>query len=520
MLKKIITSIILLVIIITVGYFTLPAVNFHSPGFWYFLIFAAALFMIVFGIADYNDYLDNDNSKANFLISRIAGVTAIGLTAVFAITAVAGSHIFNAVRYSEIRTMKYVNFSEAMPETEISQVIAVDRDTAEKYGARKLGTLTEYLSQYKIGNYTQINYNNSAVRISPLNYASIFKWNHKIPGYISVNCNTGDSEFIACEMKLTENGYFNENLRRICRFKYPTCIFGEFGFEIDDNGNPYFIAPVYKYTIGLMGGKDVSGIILVNAATGGIEKIDMADVPTWIDHVYDGLLTSSQINYNLSLKNGFWNSVIGQKNVAKTTEGYGYINRNNDIYLYTGVTSTVMTDESNIGFVLANMRTGETEYIECPSAEEYSAMDTSKGVVQEKGYEASFPVLININDQPVYFLTLKDSAGLIKAYSLVDAQNYTKVYVESTIEEAWKKFTSNVSHITTNPEDITALSVTIKEIIPVVMDGNTIYYMTFENNDNIFTANIQISNHLPFIKTGDNLEVETIGNIITSITTK
>lgn len=512
--KKIIATVAMIILSIIANYFLLPAWNIHSYSCWAFVIIIFTTAALIFAAIDSFDSTDNSKITASMLIS--SAVSIVVLLTLFLFSA----PIFNASAYANVMKVDESPFTEAIPATDMDRIITVDRDTAAKYGSRKIGTLSEYVSQYEVSNkYTQINEDGIAYSVSPLEFSSIFKWAnmHTIPGYVKVNTYTGDVKFIECQMKVSPSGYFSEDLERICRFKYPSVMFGNFNFEIDDDGVPYYVAPIYKYTIGVFGGKDIDGAIMVNAVTGEVIKYDLDSVPEWVDHVFNGELVINQLNWHYAYQNGFWNTVFGQKNVRQTTTGYGYINgsaEQNDVYLYTGITS-VGTDESNLGFVLVNMRTGATTYSECPSAEEYSAMDTSKGAVQEKGYEASFPVLININDKPVYFLTLKDSAGLVKAYSLVDAQDYTKVKVADTLEDVWKEFTSYVS--TTTNEEAETIEAMVNKIIPVVIDGNTVYYITFEDNDMIFVADIHISNKLPFIEAGETISVNAIGTTIVSI---
>lgn len=70
-----------------------------------------------------------------------------------------------------------------------------------------------------------------------------------------------------------------------------------------------------------------------------------------------------------------------QENVTQTTNGYNYLSIGNDIYLYTGVTSA-NADESNLGFILENMRTGEITKYSLASATEESARESAEGAVQ------------------------------------------------------------------------------------------------------------------------------------------
>jgi hypothetical protein len=177
-----------------------------------------------------------------------------------------------------------------------------------------------------------------------------------------------------------------------------------------------------KYVgIGLI--RDVDGVVILDPITGKSNYYDVKDVPTWVDHVYDASLIIEQADDWGKYSNGFWNSIFGQKDVVATTEGYNYLAMKDDIYLYTGITS-VLADESNLGFILTNLRTKETKFYSVPGAEEFSAMASAEGQVQQMKYNASFPLLINLNNKPTYLMSLKDNAGLVKMYAFVDVADY------------------------------------------------------------------------------------------------
>ena len=180
----------------------------------------------------------------------------------------------------------------------------------------------------------------------------------------------------------------------------------------------------------------------------------------------------------------------------------------NDVYLYTGITS-VSNDESNLGFVLVNMRTKETHYYSAPGAEEYSAMASAEGLVQEKSYNASFPLLVNLNNKPTYLLSLKDNAGLVKMYAFVDVADYQKVIVSDSalgIEAAASKYLNDVAD---NIDSTNALKkeITIDTITSAVVDGNTYYYIV-DTNKNRYSASIKVAkNVLPFLRKGDVINI-------------
>ena len=378
-----------------------------------------------------------------------------------------------------------------------------------------MGEMSEWVSQFDVSPlYTQINYKDTIVRVTPIEYASFIKWitnrDDGIKGYISVNSVNGESTLVNLDkgIKYTESAYFNEDLMRKLRFEYPTKIFGSVNFEVDEEGNPYWIVSTLKYTaIGLR--SDVSGVIVFNGITGESNWYKTGEIPEWIDHAYNADMIIEQVDNWGEYRNGFFNSIFGQKNVVNTTEGYNYLALNDDVYLYTGITS-VSADESNLGFILTNLRTKETKFYSVPGAEEYSAMSSAEGLVQEKGYEASFPLLINLKGNPTYLLSLKDNAGLVKMYSFVDVADYQKVTttdVSEGIEKAASKFIREYLE-NSNVAETAQKDIKIKSIKEVIIDGNTYYYITSLEGEK-YSVSINVSKYvLPFLNVGDTISIE------------
>ena len=311
------------------------------------------------------------------------------------------------------------------------------------------------------------------------------------------------------------SSYFNEDLIRKLRFNYPTDIFGDINFEVNDEKNPYWVIQSLKYTsVGLL--PEVEAVILFDPITGNSTKHNISEVPTWVDNVYNADLILEQLNDWGSYKNGFLNSIFTQKEVVMTTKGYNYIAMNNDIYLYTGITS-VASDEANIGFVMVNLRTKETKFYNVAGAEEFSAMSSAEGQVQQMNYTSTFPLLINLNSRPTYLLSLKDNAGLVKMYAFVDYQDYQKVVVEDSsigISEIARKYLgTNISTGKTQTKTII-----INDISSAVIDGSTIYYIKSENI--IYKVSLKShENIVPFLKIGDIINISYTEGTINKITT-
>ena len=530
------------ILIFLLFYTMLPAVNFHDQNFIIFLIISILIVLVVNFLTYVKNFLSSLGERNRTVVvgqDPITGapvygknpdqpqepvnlakplkygfILIAGLIAFMAVASVIGIQFFNASRYRDLITITDGDFTEDVAELNMNQIPVVDKDTASRLGSRKLGEMSELVSQFEIQeNYTQINYQGMPYRVTPLAYADPIKWllNQKsgLPAYITVNMVTQDTELVWLEsgMKYSPSEYFFRNIYRYLRFSYPTKMFNQVSFEIDDEGTPYWVAPTISYQIGWWNGKDISGAVLVNACTGESQYYPKDQVPQWIDQLYSSDMIIQQLDDNGRFQNGYLNSIFGQKGVRRTTYGYNYLAINDDVYLYTGM-SSVTADESNIGFVLVNLRTKETKFYSIPGATEYSAMDSAQGQVQHLKYTATFPLLLNISDRPTYFISLKDAAGLVKMYAFVDVAQYQIVGTGATIDEARKNYRTalNLEEDTLDiPKDEKTVSGTIEAVANVVVSGNTCYYFTLEGDRTVYTAMIQVSEQLPFLKAGDEI---------------
>ncbi len=546
MFKKFVLPGILTLIAAAVNYYlTLPAMNIKSGSFWSFILFIiivyAVLVLFFTGKAKISNLLKGisptEPKKIEFkkISKKWVKNTILALVAVAILVGgyifVSSSKMFNASEYQKMLSVSESNFNTDIAEIPLSQIPVVDRDTATRLGSRKIGEVVELVSQFNVSNYyTQINYHNEPVRVSPLEYADIIKWftnrGEGIPYYVKIDMASQNTELVHLQegMKYSPSEVFSRDLLRHVRFAYPTKMFDSTSFEIDENGHPYWIISCYDYTIGFLGGYDISGIVTVNAVTGEMVYYDSKDVPQWIDCVYNADVVLRQADYWGAYVNGFWNSIISQKNVVKTTEGYNYLAINDDIWAYTGITS-VVSDESNIGFILVNLRTKEAKTYSINGAEEYSAMSSAEGKIQEKGYRATFPILVNIADTPSYFISLKDGAGLVKSYSFVSVANYQIVGVADTVagaEAEYRRLLKESGKLNTE-NNVSGESQTvtgnITAISTAVVGGNSAYYIKVEGSDKIFIAPVSLNDELPFMTVGNEISitfVETASGITVS----
>ncbi len=539
--KKVVINVILSLLVAAVGYYVmLPAFNLKDIKLYFWLgIIAISYPVFSFFTSkalmrpEYMPYV-----KRNTLIP---GAIVCVLVAFVVGGSLVSSVVFRAKDFSEIITVEEGNFTEEFEELDFNSVPMLDEQSAKNLGGKQLGELSEYVSQYvDAQDYTQINYNGKPVRVTSLKYANIIKWftnrSQGIPAYMIVDMSTQKVDVVKLKDIGMENiryspaEHFGRLLARHLRFEYPTYLFDEQAtFEIDDTGRPYWVCPRMDKTVGLFGGDDVIGVVLVDATTGESTYYDIETAKKdkdlqWIDRIYSATLISQQYDYYGQYKNGFFNSVLGQKDVKITTQGSNYIALNDDVYMYTGVTS-VTADDSIIGFILSNQRTKETKFFKQSGATEYAAQQSAEGKVQQYGYKATFPLLMNIGNEPTFFMALKDNDGYVKMYSLVNVEQsqkavaaeklgdclqayYNEMGIEGdAIEELDKHVTDiDIDGTGTQSEKITAEGV-ITDIRSAVLDGNTYYYIKLDKYDTYFSISAKKSNLAVILNKGDSVKL-------------
>ena len=519
-----IPALITLIPIALIWYLVIPAINLKDEGFWFWIIMSLFLYMI-------NLTIYATAKKKPFSL-KVSVYALLAMVLFIVIASFQGSRIFNAKRYSEILNVQDGDV-ELIPNVEKTNSIALmDTTSAERLGDRKIGSLSGVVSQYNVGSYMQIDHQTAPVKVAPLTYDGLFKWmsnkNNGVPGYVLVNPVDMSADYISLKegMKYVPSAFFSKDLARHIRAHYPTVLFDNMHFEIDEEGNPWYVASIYNHTIGLFGGTKVTGAFVVNPITGEITKYDAGNVPQWVDVVFSGDLICTQYNDYAQLQHGFLNSKFAQKDCRRVTTmnneedeaypDYGYVAKDGDIWIYTGITS-VNGDSSNIGFILANERTSETRFISSAGADEFSAMKSAEGEVQEKRYRASFPSLVNVDGTPTYIMVLKDANNLVKMYAMVNVEQYNLVSTATTQEECVAKYKELVHgemdlDVDSSKDDYEKKTITIKKIQTIDIEGNTWIYV-IDNNDNIYKNKYTNVLNMLLYDVGDKIDILTDGEL-------
>ncbi len=505
-----ILSVVITLLVFAITYYVShPVLNLHDHGsviyiVFHLLIFAGLEFMT-------HGYMP----KIGKLAGALSGIIVLAMI----VLTVASAAFFRSGDYhKQLKMDETAKFDKDFKTIEMSKVPLIDYDVAKQLGDKKMGQVTALGSQYEVSDqYTLISVKGELYRVSPLEYRDFFKWfqnNDKgIPGYIKVNVTDPDDvELVELKkgMKYAPSAYFNQNMERHVRFSYPMEQITDYSFELNDEGKPYWVISTFHQEVGFYGGNSANGVILLDPVSGDMKKYDLKDVPKWVDRVQPSEFALNQLeNWGLYV-NGYFNTLFGQKDMLKVTDGHNYVTIDGQTNLFTGVTS-VGGDKSIVGFALINLKTKEANFFKVNGADEASAMSSAEGEVQNLRYNATFPIMLNIADRPTYFISLKDQAGLVKKYAFVSVENYSTVGVGDTVGKARDSYVQRLrdagNEVAEEEKATTDSTAVIASINTAIKDGNSTYYITLEGDDHLYVVPIKLSNELVLTKPGQKVKI-------------
>ena len=503
-------------------YVALPPINLQASEFYTFVAILCVVYVLCALVTSGMNVAASGGGPREYLRfirnqCLPVGILFLALIVVALVGALISAPIFRAGAYRDLLTVEDGKFTEDISQISFSEIPTLDRSSAEYLGDRQMGTLSDMVSQFEYSNdSTQINYQGRPVRVAPIAYADLIKWftnrSQGLPAYVIVDMVTQEATVKRLDegMKYSFSEPLNRNIARHLRFQYPTYIFGTPQFEIDEEGRPYWIAPRIVKTIGLFGGTDIAGAVLCDAITGESTYCSLEEIPTWVDNVFTPELIMQQYDYHGTYVNGFINSIFGQREVTVTTQGYNYIALNDDVYVYTGITSA-NADQSNLGFLLSNQRTKETKFYDAPGATEYAAMGSAESVVQDLGYVATFPLLLNINGEPTYFIPLKGQDNLVKMYAMVNVAQYQVVATGNTVSQCEQEYIRLLgSSGIVQEEDLpqTQASGVIADIRSAVLDGTTYYFIRLEGKQVYYSLSAAENPVAVLLNVGDAVTIQ------------
>lgn len=410
--------------------------------------------------------------------------------------------------------------STHMAPISIEKIRVVDQALANLLGDKVLGAQAALGSQVRLGTFNIQKVGAELYWVAPLLHSGFFMWQKNsqgTPGYVMVNATNERDVKLVQEIngknvliKYQPEAFFFSNLERHIYFEgFFYCGLTDYSFEIDDEGNPFWVVTKFKKKIGF-NGSDAVGVVVVDTQTGETKEYSIDNAPAWIDRIQPDRFIETQLNDWGQYVKGYWN--FSNQDKLQITENVSLVyGEDNRAYWYTGLTS-VGADEATVGFVLIDTRTKKAVWYRQSGATEFAAKNSAIGKIQEKRYSASSPIPYNINGIPTYVMTLKDDGGLVKMFAMVAIEDYTIVGVGNTLRETLMAY-KNAFNMTGNKLNAknsaqkTTLQSVISRINNDVKNGNSFYYFTVKDYNNIFIGSSQISNELPVSGVGDSIEI-------------
>ena len=463
---------------------------------------------------DANKNAEKDSIKSIIAPAKKRISFLVILWALFIIVNIASSAFFNSKAYrDQFGDFVETEFSDDVQLVDLKQVPVVDKQLAKTLADRKLGEDPGLGSQVFVGEPVIQQINGELIWAVPLHHSGFFMWINNMEGshgYIKVSAtDQNDIELVKKPIKYQPNSYFFDDIDRYVRIMKGKLFDGltDYSFEIDDEGNAYWIITTYKNEW-LLSLPEATGVIILNATTGEIAEYGIDTVPSWVDRVQPESYITTQLNNQGSYVHGVFN--FSNKDKFMTSDSSAIVYNEGNCYLFTGLTS-VGADESAIGFVMVNMKTKESKFYQISGGTEYAAMLSAQGAVQQFGYSATAPIIINNNGIPTYFITLKDNSGLIKQYAFVSVENVTLVGIGDTINAALRDYNSDLGAVNTFVEEGGAEQSLVAPIVRIGTQADKlgdIFNIILEGaEDTIFYAAQDLSNELSISLIGDTVEI-------------
>ena len=491
--------------------------------------------IIFFGLAGVLDMMLDRGEQTSKIAKYNFSITIALIVFTSVVPFITSTPILHSKDYRNlIGEVKESDFSKDVSPVSVDDIRLVDEAMAMKLGDKKLGEIPAIGSISKLGQFHIQSVKGELYWIAPLVHRDMIKWATNLggtSGYVMVSAsNPQDVRLVQniddkpVKIVYQPEAFLHQDLHRHLYIN-GVVNYGmtDFTLEINDEGKPYWVVSLYEHKIGYSGA-EITGVATVDAATGKVEKYTIDNAPKWIDRMQPSQIVVDQItNWGLYV-NGFLNSVISEEGVLVPTEGTSLVYGDDDrAYWYTGITSAG-GDESTIGFMLVDTRTKEAKLYKQPGATETAAMRTAEGKVQEKGYEATFPVMYNMLGTPTYVSSLKDKAGLVKMVAFVSVEDFSILGVGENKDEALRNYREALSSkggdssITTDEgltEDVVGKVVRINQDSK---EGNTSYYIMIDSKPElILTATSKVSLEIPLTQVGDQIKI-TINKEPNSIT--
>lgn len=320
------------------------------------------------------------------------------------------------------------------PNASLRHVRAVPVESAIFAGEKVIGQLGAY---YFVGSYNIQVENGRLVWVAPLEFQGFVQWltRRASPGVIVVSAENpnADAELRQrAPMRYIPSALLNDNLYRHVYMRYGGEQILETTLQLDDRGDPWYLCTLGRPTIGWSGQK-VTGVVIVNPATGRMRRIaavEFPSLPKWVRRIYPPDLALAYNEWFGLYAHGLLNAVLARRDVhvPARDEVFGLLADQDAFVWFVDHTSPSRTDQSMTGFTYMDTVSGKMTYYTASGGEFNSGgaenAVASNPVVRQGRLQPTQPILYNVYGQNTWVVPLvAPDTGKFQTLALVQARN-------------------------------------------------------------------------------------------------
>lgn len=465
----------------------------------------------------------NDRGYRSSNWSAIAIVFPIIASVIYIVNGLMYSGMFNASGYSSLLgTPEERVWTQDIQPKDPKHMLMGSVENALYQADKALGQAGAIGSQFQVAKdyITLQKIQDKWYYVAPLDYRGFSVWWSApgIPAYIKVSAEdpSRQPELVKLEEKIlySPGAFFSQYLKRHLRYNgYLNSDMYEYLFEIDEDGNPWWVVPIFQPQLGWWGEK-LTEVAQINPSTGEIKTVKLEEIPAWMDRVFPGGLIEDYLDWRGRYHRGWWNTWWGTKDLTESQKPILIYGADGEPYWVSGITSTNANDNSLVALAYSDARTGKTVMykVEGGATEEavVEAVDNNEDV-KFKQLHGVNPQIYNCYGTMAAVVPLLNQSHIFSGVALVDIMNPQRIAVGGDQYEALRHYQRLLAQ--SGQQIAIDNTRTVKELEGVVErigfdPPNGVYYILLKDVRHLFTLDATDRPKLPITKEGDKVSLK------------
>ncbi|HEU5114543.1 MAG TPA: hypothetical protein VFT82_02130 [Candidatus Paceibacterota bacterium] len=455
----------------------------------------------------------------------------IGYVAALIIALVAGSHMLNADRYSALLgKVEERDWTKDVQPKDPKHMRMVSEENALYIAKKAVANAGAIGSQFSLDwDYVTLQkVNGHLVYVLPFDYNGFTVWQSTsgAPGYIVVDAEDPERAPRLVElpegkrMRYMPNAFFGDNLERYLRQNgFLNEGLATARFELDEKEEPHWVIPLWS-PVALWSGSTLTGVAVVNPATGDIKRYKLGEIPAWIDRAVPAGLVETYIDERGEYFDGWWNAFWAKTGVTEAENPILVVGSDDNLEWVTGVTSKSANDDSLIGLMYTNSRTGKSVFYRTNGGAIDNAIMAAVDKHPQVNYKklhASTPQTYNVYGVMTSVVPLLNDNHAFQGVALVRVANPQDVAVGITQSEALRNYQSVIFRsgeqiALSKSREVETLAGTVDRIRQDVSGNGSLYYFHLSGVSRIFTVSSGDHVKVTLTQPGDSVRVSYVAS--------